>query len=67
MDFIKVIEEVTEHRAIMKMEEMQPGDVTCTYADITHLQHDFGFVPRVSIQQGIHSFYKWYQDYAHLF
>lgn len=67
MDFIKVIEEVTGHRAIMKMEEMQPGDVTCTYADITHLQHDFGFVPRVSIQQGIHSFYQWFQEYAHLF
>ena len=67
MDFIKVIEEVTEHRAIMKMEEMQPGDVTCTYADISHLQNDFGFVPRVSIQQGIHSFYQWYQEYTHLF
>lgn len=67
MDFIKVIEEVTRHRATMKMEEMQPGDVVCTYADITHLQHDFGFVPHISIQQGIHSFYKWYQEYAHLF
>ena len=67
MDFIKVIEKVTGHRAIMKMEEMQPGDVTCTYADIIHLQRDFGFVPHVSIQQGIHSFYQWFQEYAYLF
>ena len=64
MDFIRVSEEETGRKARLKMEPMQPGDVSCTYADISRLQHDFGFVPQVSVQQGIHAFYQWYKDYT---
>ena len=63
LDFIKTIEEETGRKALIEMEDMQPGDVYCTYADISCLQQDFGFYPHVSIQQGIHFFYKWYMDY----
>lgn len=63
MDFIKTIEAETGCRASMIMEGMQPGDVYCTYADISRLQHDFGFCPHTSIQQGIHAFYEWYRQW----
>lgn len=63
MDFIRTIEEETGRKALMKMEDMQPGDVCCTYADISHIQHDFGFKPRISVKQGIHAFYEWYTGY----
>lgn len=62
MDFIKTIEEETGCEALIKMEDMQPGDVCCTYADISHIRHDLGFCPHVSIRQGIHSFYQWYRE-----
>ena len=64
MDFIGTIEKETGRKAVMVMEGMQPGDVCCTYADISRLKHDFGFAPRVSIREGIHSFYDWYKGYT---
>lgn len=64
MDFISVIEKVTGRKAIKHMLDMQPGDVYCTYADITRLQHDFGYSPSVSIEEGIHRFYNWYIEYS---
>ncbi len=66
MDFIHTIEEVTGRKADMKMEDMQPGDVYCTYADTTRLQQDFGYSPKVSIEEGIRNFYDWYVDYVRL-
>lgn len=63
-DFISVIEKVTGRKAIKHMLDMQPGDVYCTYADITRLQHDFGYSPSVSIEEGIHRFYNWYIEYS---
>lgn len=64
MDFIKTIEAETGCKAVVEMEDMQPGDVSRTYADISRLRHDFGFFPRVSVSQGIHSFYGWYRSYV---
>lgn len=65
-DFITTIERVTGRKAIMQMEDMQPGDVYCTYADVSHLQHDFGYHPQVSIEDGIKRFYNWFRKYHHL-
>lgn len=64
MDFIHTIEQVTGHKAIMQMEGMQPGDVYQTYADTSRLQHDFGYHPSVSIEEGIRRFYEWYKTYS---
>lgn len=60
MDFIHTIERVTGRRAVMKMEEMQPGDVYCTYADTMRLQHDLGYRPGVAVEEGIRRLYEWY-------
>lgn len=63
LDFISTIEQVTGHKAVMQMEEMQPGDVYCTYADVSRLQRDFGYHPEVSIEEGIRRFYDWFREY----
>ena len=63
LDFIGVIERVTGRKAQMQLTEMQPGDVYCTYADITHLQRDFGYKPSVTIEEGIRHFYNWYKKF----
>ena len=36
---------------------MQPGDVRETYADITAINNDFGFEPKISIDEGNPLFY----------
>ena len=63
MDFIHAIEQVTEKKAIMQMEGMQPGDVYRTYADTSRLQHDLGYRPAVTVKEGIRLFYEWYRDF----
>lgn len=66
LDFISVIEKATGRKAIKQMAGMQPGDVYCTYADTSRLQHDFGYKPSVSIEDGISRLYEWYKAfYSH--
>lgn len=63
MDFISAIEDVTGHKALMNMKEMQPGDVYSTYADTSLLQRDFGYKPHVPVAIGIRNFYEWFTSY----
>jgi len=42
---------------------MQPGDVEITYADISELEHDFGFKPSTSLKDGLNKFVAWYKEY----
>jgi UDP-glucuronate 4-epimerase len=63
LDFIKAIENTLNKTAIKNMLPMQPGDVKATYADCSSLEHDFGFKPSTTIQQGIKKFLTWYLDY----
>lgn len=64
LDFISVIEHVTGRKAVKQMVGMQPGDVYCTYADITRLRRDFGYRPTVSIEEGVRRLYEWYVEYG---
>lgn len=66
MDFIHTLEEVTGEKAECHFVEMQPGDVTITYADVSKLQHDFGYKPLVSLRTGIERLFHWYLEYKHL-
>ena len=61
LDFISIMENVTGRKAIKQMVEMQPGDVYCTYADISRMKNDFGYMPLVSVEEGISRFYNWYK------
>ena len=63
LDFIKTLEKNLGQEAQKKFEEMQPGDVTVTYADVQDLIDDFGFRPSTSIQDGIKTFVDWYRHY----
>ena len=42
-------------------EPMQPGDVECTYADVTELDRAIGFKPNTSIEDGLRKFVDWYR------
>lgn len=59
LDFIHTIEDVTGHKAKMKMMDMQPGDVVRTYADSSKLMNDFGYKPATSIHEGLAKLYEW--------
>lgn len=47
----------------MHLVPMQPGDVVTTYADISMLERDFGFVPETTLREGLRKFAMWYKIY----
>ena len=63
MRFIEVIEQTLGKTAQKNLLPMQPGDVLCTYADVDALIEDVGFKPTTPIDQGLHYFVQWYQEY----
>ena len=63
MDFIRAIEKVTGKKAVLNMMEMQKGDVVTTWADTTALEQDYGYCPKVGIEEGVEKFVKWYRDF----
>ncbi len=62
-DFIEILEDALGKKARKIYEEMQPGDVPATYADIDDLQRDTGFAPETPIKEGIRRFVDWYRSY----
>ncbi|MBL95273.1 MAG: UDP-N-acetylglucosamine 4-epimerase [Alphaproteobacteria bacterium MarineAlpha3_Bin5] len=63
MDFISIIEDELKIKAKKNFLPLQPGDVPETFADISSLQHDFGFSPKTPISIGLPRFVRWYRDY----
>jgi UDP-glucuronate 4-epimerase len=60
---IALIEEACGRTAIKELHPMQPGDVKETYADISAISADLGFMPTTTIATGIPAFVNWYRDY----
>jgi UDP-glucuronate 4-epimerase len=45
---------------------VQQADVPATWADISQSKSELGFVPQVSLEEGIRRFVGWYRDYANV-
>jgi UDP-glucuronate 4-epimerase len=63
IDFIREIEKNFGKKALFEMMEMQPGDVSVTWADVDDLVSNFNYKPETSIQVGLGRFADWYQKY----
>jgi UDP-glucuronate 4-epimerase len=63
MDFILIMENCIGKKAIMKMCEMQKGDVKTTYADTTLLLQAVNYNPTTSVETGIRQFIDWYLNF----
>lgn len=61
--FISAIEKSCNKKAVENLLPMQQGDVPITYADIDDFILEVGYKPRVSIEEGIDQFVKWFQFY----
>lgn len=61
--FISVIEDSLNKKAKKNFLPMQKGDVLETYADIKHSKLKLGFSPKVSLENGIPQFVRWYKEY----
>ncbi len=61
--FINVLEDKLGQKANRNYMDMQPGDVTITYADTTDLEETIGFKPSTSIEEGLGKFVSWYKEF----
>ena len=60
---ISTLEEALGRKATIQYEDMQPGDVKATYADVDALMRDTGFAPSTPIEMGVPRFVDWYRDF----
>ena len=63
LQYIDLMEQALGKTTSKNMLPAQPGDVEATWADITSLTADTGYDPKISLQQGIKLFARWYMDY----
>lgn len=66
MDFISAIEKETGITAIKNMEDIQPGDVEKTWADVDDLISDYDYKPDTPVKEGVSRFIQWFRDYYNL-
>lgn len=63
MHYVHVLEKCLGRGARIEMLPLQPGDVPSTVANVADLEHDFGFRPTTSVEEGIGRFVSWYLEY----
>jgi len=63
MDFIAALENCLGRKAKIDFLPIKKGEVLATEADVTKLESDFGYRPRVKIEEGIACFVAWYRAY----
>ena len=73
LDFVNILQEELvcagvlpqdyDFEAHKELVPMQPGDVPTTYADASALERDFGFVPKITLREGLRKFAEWYKEY----
>lgn len=73
LDFVQTLQEELLRAGVLPQDydfdahkqlvPMQPGDVPTTYADATALERDFGFVPKITLREGLRKFAEWYKGY----
>ncbi|WP_434026042.1 NAD-dependent epimerase [[Pseudomonas] boreopolis] len=63
LDMIELLEKELGKEAQKNFLPMQPGDVYATYADIEAIHRDYGFVPKVSLADGLRRFSMWYKSF----
>lgn len=63
LDMISTLEKAIGREAIKVFEDMQPGDVPRTFADVSKLKQITGYTPAIPIEEGLPRFVEWYRSF----
>ena len=73
LDFVQILQEELVRAGVLpkdydfeahkQLVPMQAGDVPVTYADASALERDFGFVPKITLREGLRKFAEWYKEF----
>jgi UDP-glucuronate 4-epimerase len=61
--YVEVLEDALGMKAIRQLEDIQPGDVPATWADVDALREAVGFAPATPIEEGVRRFVAWYREF----
>ncbi len=61
--YVDVLEEALGVTAVRRYEDIQPGDVPATWADVDALRRDVGFAPATPVEEGVRRFVAWYREF----
>jgi UDP-glucuronate 4-epimerase len=61
--YVDVLEAELGVPAIRRYEDIQPGDVPATWADVDALRRDVGFAPATPVEEGVRRFVAWYRGF----
>lgn len=63
LDFLAILEELLDVKAIRELVPNQPGDVPNTFADTSAMRRDFGWAPTTDLRSGLGHFVSWWRGY----
>jgi UDP-glucuronate 4-epimerase len=61
--YVEVLEDALGMQAIRQLEDIQPGDVPATWADVDALRAAVGFAPATPVEEGVRRFVAWYREF----
>ena len=61
--YVDVLEAELGVEAIRQLEDIQPGDVPATWADVDALRDAVGFTPATPVEEGVRRFVAWYREF----
>jgi UDP-glucuronate 4-epimerase len=63
-DFVRLLERLTNRKVNLEAAPMPDADVSYTYADISKAHRLLGYSPRISVEEGVERFWRWYQQHV---
>ena len=66
MHVIALFEKALGRKAVIKLKPGEPDDMQETAADITDATRDFGWTPKVTVEEGVPLFVDWFKSYNRL-
>ncbi len=64
MHMIQVLEQALGRTGEKRMQPMQPGDVSATFANVDKLRSLCGYAPQITLEEGLPRFVQWFQTFA---
>jgi UDP-glucuronate 4-epimerase len=61
--FVQMLERLLGRTTQKELLPAQPGDMFETCADLTRVQAEFDFTPKVSLEEGLRRFVEWFRGY----
>lgn len=62
MTFVETIEKALGKKAKKQLVPNQPGDVSRTWADVSELAKDYGYEPKINLDEGVQKFVQWFKN-----